>query len=254
MASTTTLNVSDAYNAGDGDQRDASNSSPLRLPAVWSRSTNNGGHLSTSLPFFPTGYSSYKPVVAYSVPNASNPVFDVSSLLYLQQVPPAQNQQSQYSSDSSALDSLPSSSSRAGRANLSRPGCGEIIEVTMETVGKYATFLLQRNSPEELRSSIDDSLGPYIISILTEYIESASTTTRKALTDGSMTLQHVWHDYENVLELILEHCSMSSRDTASQTLQDIFYATSTKTVSVQLMKEYESYRDAHKALQPHEKL
>jgi hypothetical protein len=255
MASTTTLNVSDAYSTGDDDRRDASNSSLLRLPvpAIWSRNANNGGHLSSSPSFFPTGYSSYKPA-AQSVSNSSNSDFGVSSLLYLQQIPSAQKQLSQYSSGIIAPDLLPSSKSNAGRAGLFPRGGVDTIEVTTDTVGKYATFLLQKNSPEEFRSSIDDSLGPYIISILMEFIQSASATTRRALSDGSVTLHHVWNDYENVLELILEHCSMSSRDVASETLQDIFHATSTKTVSVQLMREYESYMDAQKTLLSHGKL
>jgi hypothetical protein len=255
MASTTTLNVSDAYSTGDDDRHDASNSRLLRLPvpAIWSRNANNGGHLSSSPSFFPNSYSSYKPE-AQSVPNSSNPVFGVSSLLNLQQIPSAQKQLSQCSNGSIAPDPLPSSKSNAGRADLFSRGGVDTMEVTTDTVGKYATFLLQRNSPEEYRSSIDDSLGPYIISILTEFIQSASATTRRALSDGSVTLQHVWNDYENVLELILEHCSMSSRDVASQTLQDIFYATSTKTVSVALMREYESYMDAQKTLLSYGKL
>lgn len=271
MASTTTLNVSDAYSKkNDGDNHDASSSSLLSPPisAVWSRNTNNISELGPS--FFPMNYGTYKHS-AYNVPTSStftpSSVFDVSSLVSVEHLQSAgrgqqhtaldnyqlqpQFDQRLYSNNSIIRTEMTSSLPRVGLDDLFPQGGVETIEASADTVAKYATFLLQRNSPEELRSSVDESLGPYITSILTEFIGSASAATKRALGVGSTLLEDAWNDYENVLELILEHCSMTSREVASQTLQEIFRAVNTRKVPVKLMKEYESYMDEQKTFLSH---
>jgi len=207
MASTTTLNASDARGS-DGDKGD---SRCLLSPTTTDWSVINNDYHTTFRLF---NYNDQRDGV-YSATSAT-PFHHTSSLLFDKNcVAPQEQFQQGHSSQQHQND--------CQKQNTCQLKCNS------NSLGKYATILLQRNSPEELRSGIDESLGPYISSRLTEFMESSAA--KKVL-----SLEDSWIDYESVLELILEHCSMT-KDVATQTLYAIYRAAQTGEIPFQFTEE-----------------
>ena len=238
MATTTMSSLSASDSSGSNNGRDRSSNFSVIAKTGWlSSSSDPAFPVDTGNSFLPTIYGG-STLLSSSI-GAFAPSCSPSSFLemsYLARQEQLQSQRQQYAPvrDGTLLHHTHTPTQIYQRRDNNhqstafQPNLDPGAKTPQETINKYATYLLQRNSPEEVRSSIDESLGPYITSILVESTKRVDLSYLVAEEDASNLI-----DYENVLELILEHCSMTSRDVASQTLQEIYRAVRTGTVPLQ---------------------
>eukprot|EP00591_Stephanopyxis_turris_P010642 CAMPEP_0195529172 /NCGR_PEP_ID=MMETSP0794_2-20130614/31614_1 /TAXON_ID=515487 /ORGANISM="Stephanopyxis turris, Strain CCMP 815" /LENGTH=819 /DNA_ID=CAMNT_0040660437 /DNA_START=305 /DNA_END=2764 /DNA_ORIENTATION=- len=122
---------------------------------------------------------------------------------------------------SSFLCRTPSCAAMNGSIANSPSGANQVIRnspAERSAVDAYARNLLKQNSPAEVRLSIDDSLGPYITSILRDSIDA---------TFGNYPDVTQLAEYENLVELVIEHCAMTNVALARETLIGIYQAVCT---------------------------
>lgn len=114
------------------------------------------------------------------------------------------------------------------------------------TVDAYATRILRTKSPPE--ASVDDSLGPYVTSIIRCSLEESSALqggVANAVDVYDMNVEELIEDFESIVELLEGHCGMTP-DVAKSALHII--AISVKTGVVDAFDDGEEHQDPDTAI------